>query len=60
MITKDECLPALSSAFTMIEEILNVNDQNLIGGILKFADRLKKIPPLKLSTCLQCEWCNQH
>ena len=28
MIKKDECLAALSSAFTTIEEMLNVNDQN--------------------------------
>lgn len=53
LVTVAECKEALYKALESLERKLdnNESDQNFLRGVLKFADRAKKMPKSKLATC---------
>lgn len=51
LITKDDGRKAISEAMGSIEAKMDVSNQNLMRGILKFAERVKGMPVSKLTSC---------
>ena len=48
-ITKEECEGKLKEAFASVVAKINCNDQNFCRGVLKFSDRLQRMPISKLT-----------
>lgn len=53
LVTLGECKEALHAALNSLESKIDKNesDQNFLRGVLKFANRVKKMPKSKLTTC---------
>ena len=52
LISVDECSQAITDALDYVKEKLDAADQNLLKGLTKFAERVKKMPTSKLATSL--------
>jgi hypothetical protein len=50
LISVDECSQAITHALNYVKEKLDVCDQNFLKGIMKFAERVTKMPTSKLTT----------
>ena len=50
LISVDECSQAITDALDYVKEKLDAADQNLLKGLMKFAERVKKMPTSKLAT----------
>lgn len=51
LITVDECKTALDEVLESLKSKLDESDQNFLRSIVKFADRAKKMPKSRLSSC---------
>ena len=51
LVTVNECKTALDEVLKSLQNKLDESDQNFLRGILKFADRAKKMPKSKLASC---------
>lgn len=51
MISKEECKQAIAEAVNSIESRIDASNQNFMRSILKFADRVQKMPLSKLTSC---------
>ena len=51
LVTVDECKSALDQMLVSLKKKLECGDQRFPRGVLKFADRAKKMPTSKLTTC---------
>ncbi|CAB4034165.1 Hypothetical predicted protein [Paramuricea clavata] len=50
MISKEDCRHAIAEAMSSIESRMDVSNQNFMRGILKFADRVQRMPTSKLTS----------
>ncbi len=50
MITKEECCQAVADAVASIESRMDVSNQNFMRSILKFADRVQRMPTSRLAS----------
>ncbi len=50
LISIDECSQAITHGLDYVKEKLDAADQNLLKGLMKFAERVTKMPTSKLAT----------
>ena len=50
LISIDECSQAITHALDYVKEKLDAADQNLLKGLIKFEERVTKMPTSKLAT----------
>jgi hypothetical protein len=60
-VAVEECCTVLKEAIVSLQDKFasNATDQNILQGVLTFADRVKKMPKSKLTTSFHCfgaEW----